>query len=72
MDGIGEDLLDLLGHSLLEGLGYLAVACSVTLAAGGASIVDGVGNVLLDASGELILGGLRDLRAADCVGSVCA
>jgi hypothetical protein len=62
VDGVGDDLLDLLGEALLEGLGDLGVAGGVRDLAGlgvAAGVVDGVGELVLDGLGGLVVVSLR-------------
>ena len=57
MDGVGHSLLDLLGQSLLQGLGHLAVADGVADLARllvGARVVDRVGEFVLELAGDLL------------------
>lgn len=69
MDLVRQDLLGLLRHGLLRGLGHCAVASSMALG-WIAGVMDGVGNCLFDACGELLLDGLGDDAVAYGVGSV--
>jgi hypothetical protein len=58
VNGVGDDLLDLLGEALLEGLGDLGVAGGVRDLAGlgvAAGVVDGVGELVLDGLGGLVV-----------------
>lgn len=57
MDGVGNNLLDLLREALLQGLGDLGVASGVGDLAGllvGAGVVKSVGDLLLGGLGDLI------------------
>lgn len=71
MDLVGQYLLQLFRHSLLDGFGHLAVPSGMALSTGGASIVDRVGDIFFDAARELLLGFFGNDGVADCVGSVC-
>ena len=56
MDGVGQDLLELLGDGLLHGVGHLGVAGGVRDLAGllvAARVMDAVGELVLDAGGDL-------------------
>lgn len=66
---VRQDLLGLLGHRLLRGLGHCAVASSMALGSI-AGVMDKVGNCLFDTFGELLLEGLGDDAVAYGVGSV--
>lgn len=65
MDRIGQSLLETFRHSLLHGLGYLAVTSGVAF--GRAGVMDSVGNTILNTLGELLLGLVGDDGVALCV-----
>lgn len=71
MDGVGDGALDLLGKSLLEGLGDDALAGGVRDLAGvlvAVCVVDGVGQLVLELLGHLLLDALGDGGVAGGVG----